>query len=187
MSTKKDESKNLDKKTENAATNNNAGAGEQKSSAQDAAKLNGDKLGEGPSLGLGDQGQENSNDNGGEKLDNQNETLDPLTDKSTLQDQGPEETRNAEVKQDPPVVLVEGVPEVHRTPTFGQKLVGAHFNPAGMSEVDYAKSKCANLIDTLHGVRLQSTSAQKNAFASQAIDAIVVAQMLAVKCLTWTD
>lgn len=90
-------------------------------------------------------------------------------------------------KEKNPVVLVDTEPTFNGTPTFGEAYVGVKFNPSGLGEVGHVKNKFANVIDQLHNLRRSSTSAMKNELCGDAIKAAGIAQMLAVKAITWED
>lgn len=71
--------------------------------------------------------------------------------------------------------------------TFGQIAVGLDFNPSGDDAVGIIKQKYADIIDLLHDLRLTSTSGEQKRWASTAITQTELAQMAAVKGLTWKD
>lgn len=72
-----------------------------------------------------------------------------------------------------------------RAMTFGEKAVGATFNPGGHAEVNDIKSQCAVLIDSLNDARTKTDSGDKKRMYSEAITAIQTGQMWAVKAATW--
>lgn len=71
--------------------------------------------------------------------------------------------------------------------TFGQKAVGAKFNPSSLNSVDVAKQGFADLIDQANNFRAETTSAEARRLASIAITEAQSAQMWLVKALTWQD
>ena len=70
--------------------------------------------------------------------------------------------------------------------TYGEKLVGLTFNPAGDASVNKAKMLCAELADLLHGhvSRPSERSALENLLHNHAVGEILNAQMNVVKVLT---
>ena len=69
--------------------------------------------------------------------------------------------------------------------TFGQKLVGISFNPAGDEKVNKAKQLCADLADLLNDENNSKESSQfSQRLFSHAIGEILNAQMNVVKVLT---
>jgi len=70
--------------------------------------------------------------------------------------------------------------------TFGQKAVGTSFNPSGNAAVDDCKQLCADLIDQMHKLRVETTDSEQARLASIAITELQGAQMWAVKALTWS-
>lgn len=71
--------------------------------------------------------------------------------------------------------------------TFGQKAVGASFNPSGDDAVAKCKQTFADAIDQLKEFSDKSHSEEAMALAELAIRDIQKVQMLAVKALTWKD
>lgn len=71
--------------------------------------------------------------------------------------------------------------------TYGQKMVGKSFNPAGDSDVDIAKQYYADIIDQANRLRQTSDSVEQNRLASIAITKAQEAQMWLVKAITWKD
>ncbi len=68
--------------------------------------------------------------------------------------------------------------------TFGQRAVGATFNPSGDSAVNDMKQAYADIIDKLNNLRDHS-SGELARLCSVAITEAQTAQMWAVKALTW--
>lgn len=71
--------------------------------------------------------------------------------------------------------------------TYGQKLVGLTFNPSADPKVQEVKEKCAELIDLIQESWTPFMGNIPSGFYDDAIKNIVLAQMLTVKGLTWTD
>lgn len=71
--------------------------------------------------------------------------------------------------------------------TFGEKAVGLTFNPGGNPDVDSCKRRFAAVIDQLHVLRVETTSAEVGRMLSTAITQAQTAQMWAVKAITWRD
>jgi thiol-disulfide isomerase/thioredoxin len=71
--------------------------------------------------------------------------------------------------------------------TYGQKAVGLTFNPSGDPEVTRIKQFYADIIDTMHELRQKSLSQDVKRYCSTAITQAEIAQMVAVKALTWKD
>lgn len=71
--------------------------------------------------------------------------------------------------------------------TFGQKAVGFNFNPSGYDAVAKAKQIYANAIDQLNDLRNTTEQAGVKRWCSTAITQTELAQMAAVKALTWKD
>lgn len=71
--------------------------------------------------------------------------------------------------------------------TFGQKAVGANFNPSNDSAVDRIKAIYANAIDEINRLRNETESGEVKRMASLAITETQAAQMWAVKAITWKD
>lgn len=71
------------------------------------------------------------------------------------------------------------------TMTFGQRLVGATFNPSGDDKVAIAKRLFAELADLVHAdYKNNETTELKNHLYSHTIGEILNAQMNVVKLLT---
>ena len=69
--------------------------------------------------------------------------------------------------------------------TFGEKLVGATFNPSGDDKVAKAKQLCAELADLLYDdLTNNEQTSLKATLAEHAIGEILNAQMSVVKVLT---
>lgn len=71
--------------------------------------------------------------------------------------------------------------------TFGQKAVGANFNPSNDSTVDRLKAIYANAIDEVNRIRQESESPEVKRLCSIAITETQGSQMWAVKAATWKD
>lgn len=74
--------------------------------------------------------------------------------------------------------------------TYGQKAVGIAFNPSEgetHDAVHEAKAACAKLIDTVENTRTPNDSRFANTLKTGAVMALVHAQMMVVKVLTWKD
>lgn len=75
-----------------------------------------------------------------------------------------------------------------RAPTFGEKAVGASFNPSGDDAVSACKAGFAAEIDRMNDLRNDpSASQEQKRLASIAITEAQGAQMWAVKAITWRD
>ena len=75
--------------------------------------------------------------------------------------------------------------EEGRELTFGEKLVGLTFNPAGDEKVLKAKQLCAELADLLNDENdVQESTQFSQRLFSHAVGEILNAQMNVVKCLT---
>lgn len=70
--------------------------------------------------------------------------------------------------------------------TYGQKAVGLIFNPSGDPQVNRVKELYAEIIDLCHEARGQDRSERARLF-STAITEAQMAQMWAVKAITWSD
>ena len=86
-------------------------------------------------------------------------------------------------KEDP----IQDLKQEQQKQTYGQKMVGKSFNPAGDSDVDIAKQYYANIIDQANRLRENSNSAEQKRLASIAITEAQGAQMWLVKAITWKD
>lgn len=76
--------------------------------------------------------------------------------------------------------------------TFGQKAVGASFNPSFMPEVDKVKNLFAETIDTLEANHKKNCEVlgptwERKVFRTEAYNAVVRASSAVVKYLTWKD
>jgi hypothetical protein len=69
--------------------------------------------------------------------------------------------------------------------TYGQKAVGATFNPSNNPHVDFIKRQFAFVIDELHLEREKTNDPEKKRLFSIAITEAQGAQMWAVKAVTW--
>ncbi len=118
---------------------------------------------------------------------------------------GPE--KNAELKTHPCLVPYNELPEfqqlkdktfvviveafkysagaLDRELTEGEKAVGLSFNPSKMPEVDAIKQVYAKAIDLADQARANATSGGKKRYFSTSITYAEIAQMEAVKALTW--
>ena len=75
-----------------------------------------------------------------------------------------------------------------RPMTFGEKAVGLKFNPGGNEKVDDVKKLFAEIIDSIERETSGSASSEmKRKLKSDAISFAIVAQMSAVKLITWKD
>ena len=76
-------------------------------------------------------------------------------------------------------------PDVSKSMTFGEKLVGLTFNPSGDQKVQRIKELAAEMADLLEEVnRTQESSYLGHTFYGGAIRRILDAQMYSVKFLT---
>jgi hypothetical protein len=71
--------------------------------------------------------------------------------------------------------------------SFGQKAVGLTFNPSNDPQVQAIKQASANLIDLCNDIRTKTESGEVKRLMSVAITEAQVAQMMAVKAVTWND
>lgn len=71
--------------------------------------------------------------------------------------------------------------------TYGQRAVGASFNPSGDPNVNELKSLYAQIIDKLNDMRKLPASAEAIRHYYIAITEAQTAQMWAVKAVTWRD
>lgn len=72
--------------------------------------------------------------------------------------------------------------------TFGEKAVGLTFNPSGDEKVTKVKRLYAEIIDTLTDGDLDNgATGFAGRILGRAINDAIVAQMLAVKFLTWKE
>lgn len=71
--------------------------------------------------------------------------------------------------------------------SFGQRAVGASFNPGGNPVVNDLKAVYAQAIDRLHYLRENSTDPEVRRLASIGITETQGAQMWAVKAATWVS
>lgn len=69
--------------------------------------------------------------------------------------------------------------------TFGDKAVGATFNPSGNLGVNEMKAYYAAIIDYLNDRRSETDDPEKKRYYSVAITEAQTAQMWAVKAITW--
>ena len=72
--------------------------------------------------------------------------------------------------------------------TFGEQAVGLNFNPSGDEKVTKVKKLYAEIIDTLTDGDLDNAeTGLKGRILGRAINDAIVAQMLAVKYLTFVE
>ncbi len=71
--------------------------------------------------------------------------------------------------------------------TFGEQRVGLSFNPSNLDDVARCKKTFADAIDQLHVLQHSSGSMEQRKLCEKAIDEALIAQMLAVKAITWKD
>jgi len=71
--------------------------------------------------------------------------------------------------------------------TYGERAVGATFNPSGNDDVHQIKIAYANLIDMLDRKRQGTVTGEAKRLYSIAITEAQTAQMWAVKATTWPD
>jgi hypothetical protein len=69
--------------------------------------------------------------------------------------------------------------------SFGQKAVGASFNPSGDANVANCKDEFAVVIDRMNHLRTYATDPEVKRMAAVAIAIAQSAQMWAVKAITW--
>lgn len=76
-----------------------------------------------------------------------------------------------------------------RPKTFGEKLVGIDFNPAGRQDVATVKAKFAEIADILDEHFKQSNQSMEvmPIVATHAFTSLLQSQMAAVKALTYND
>lgn len=77
--------------------------------------------------------------------------------------------------------------EEKRALTYGEKAVGLTFNPSGDGHVRHVKELYAEIIDKMHYRRLDTRSPEQSRLYSVAITQAQIAQMCAVKAITWED
>lgn len=70
--------------------------------------------------------------------------------------------------------------------TYGEKAVWLSFNPTGRADVTELKKAYAQIIDTLHLLRIQATGEASRHY-SIAITETETAQMRAIKAITWVN
>lgn len=71
--------------------------------------------------------------------------------------------------------------------TFGQIEMGITFNPSGDPEVIRVKQLYADIADALNDLRNTSTSQNQKRWCSVGITEAAMAQMAAVRAITWKD
>lgn len=84
-----------------------------------------------------------------------------------------------------PVATPEETPATPEL-TYGQKAVGITFNPSGDAKVNEVKELYAKIIDICAELRTGGQN-EKSRLLSMAISQAQIAQMCAVKGITWTD
>lgn len=77
--------------------------------------------------------------------------------------------------------------DTKRPLSYGEKAVGIQFNPSGDANVNTAKQLSAQLIDLINDTRSPNDSRFLNGLATAAVNAVVTAQMLVVKVITWRE
>lgn len=84
---------------------------------------------------------------------------------------------------------VANSPTSPRALTYGEKAVGLTFNPGGNPQVTAIKAAYAAIIDQLNGMRSTTgtPSSELMGFIATAITEAIIAQMCAVKAVTWQD
>lgn len=84
---------------------------------------------------------------------------------------------------------VTSTPQEETTPapelSYGQKAVGLTFNPSGDAKVNEVKELYAKIIDIC--AELRTGQNEKSRLLSMAISQAQIAQMCAVKGITWQD
>jgi hypothetical protein len=71
--------------------------------------------------------------------------------------------------------------------TFGEKAVGLQFNPSNLDSVAKCKKIYADAIDQLNDLRNSTDQGGVKRWCSTAITQTELAQMAAVKAITWKD
>lgn len=69
--------------------------------------------------------------------------------------------------------------------SFGEKAAGISFNPGGHPDVNATKRQFADIIDNINNMRERADSPEAKRYYSAAITQAEMAQMLAVKAITW--
>lgn len=72
--------------------------------------------------------------------------------------------------------------------TYGEKMAGITFNPGGDENVNLVKKDFAAVIDRVNDLRKEARKEgdlTKIAFYTDAINGLIINQMLAVKAITW--
>ena len=72
---------------------------------------------------------------------------------------------------------------VKQTYSFGERRVGAYFNPSGLKEIDNIKSRVASLIDEIERKTVNSTDPEIHRWKSIALTKLEEGCMFAVKTL----
>lgn len=81
----------------------------------------------------------------------------------------------------------EQIKPINMLQTFGQKAVGLQFNPSNLDAVTICKQTYANSIDQLNDLRNSTDQPGVKRWCATAITQTELAQMAAVKALTWKD
>ena len=74
---------------------------------------------------------------------------------------------------------------MQRQLTNGEKAMGIIFNPGGHEDVNTVKRMCADLYDKIEELRSKANSGGASRYYSIAITHLEIAQMEAVKAITW--
>ena len=93
-----------------------------------------------------------------------------------------------ESKQEPTIGELSAKPgtsPTERKLTHGEKAVGITFNPGGNPAVEMVKSQFANIVDHLNDLKNKTDNGEMKAMYQLAIRDAQVAQMWAVKAITW--
>lgn len=85
-------------------------------------------------------------------------------------------------------IITKSMPDETRELTFGEKAVGLNFNPSGDEKVQKVKELFAQVIDLITDGGLDNAATGfKGRIQGRAVNDAIVAQMLAVKFLTFKD
>lgn len=114
------------------------------------------------------------------------DTNDPNT---TTEDLSPAVDVEAEAKPVDSVVTPEEPGELNAPEdpikTYGEIMVGLDFNPGGDPKVDEIKRHCARVIDIIGEPNKDETTRNKDSLEKIAVAQMVIAQMCAVKYITF--